>query len=142
LHQRIAGRAYEFFQCRDGWGDALGDWLSAEREVVSKPAVELSEQDGGFTVAAALPGIEAKDITVDITPQNVVIKAASEHWRAQDKGQVHRCEFTAGEFFRCLSFPKAVDTAKAKANYQNGMLKITAPIVPEPKAKRVSIEAA
>jgi hypothetical protein len=52
LHQRIARRAYEFFQCRAGWGDALGDWLSAEREVVSKPAVELSEQDGSFTVAA------------------------------------------------------------------------------------------
>jgi len=76
LHQRIARRAYDLFRSRDGWGDAFGDWFSAEQELISKPAVELRQQDGTFTVAAALPGVDAKDITVDITPQEVVIKAA------------------------------------------------------------------
>jgi hypothetical protein len=61
LNQRIARRAYDLFLGRDGWGDAFGDWLSAERELVWKPAVELREKDGTFTVAAALPGVEAKD---------------------------------------------------------------------------------
>jgi HSP20 family protein len=142
LHQRIARRAFEFFQGRNGWGDAFGDWLSAERELVWKPAVELREQDGSFTVDAALPGVDAKDITVDITPQDVVIKAATEHKHTEDKGQVHRCEFTAGQVFRSLAFPKAVDTTKAKAEYQNGMLHITVPIAPEARAKRVDIKAA
>src|SRR5579859_6634096 len=96
VHQRIARRAYDLFRGRDGWGDAFGDWFSAEQELVSKPAVELREENGTFTVAVALPGIDAKDITVDITPQDVVIKAASEHKHIEDKGQVHRCEFTAG----------------------------------------------
>ena len=41
LHQRIARRAYDLFRGRDGWGDAFGDWFSAEQELVSKPAVEL-----------------------------------------------------------------------------------------------------
>ena len=142
LHQRIARRAYEFFQSRDGWGDMFGDWLSAEQELVSKPAVELREQEGSFTIAAALPGVQAKDITVDITPEDVVIKAATEHRHTEDKGQVHRCEFAAGQFFRSLPFPRAVDAAKAKAEYQNGMLSITVPIAPEAKAKRVDIKAA
>ena len=109
---------------------------------MSKPAVELREQDGTFTVAAALPGVDAKDITVDITPQDVVIKAATEHKHTEDKGQVHCCEFTTGQFFRSLSFPKAVDAAKANADYQNGMLNITVPITPEARAKRVEIKAA
>ena len=142
LHQRITRRAYEFFQGRDGWGDAFGDWLSAEQELVSKPAVELREQAGSFTIAAALPGVEAKDITVDITPQDVVIKAAAEHRHTEDKGRVQWCEFTAGQFFRSLSFPKAVDSAKAKAEYQNGMLNITVPIAAGTKAKRVDVKAA
>ena len=43
LHQRIARRAYDLFRGRDGWGDAFGDWFSAERELVWKPAVELRE---------------------------------------------------------------------------------------------------
>ena len=142
LHQRIARRAYDLFRGRDGWGDASGDWLSAETELVWTPAVELCEKDGTFTIAAALPGVDAKDITVDITPQDVVIQAVTRHKHTEDKGQVHRCEFTAGDVFRSLTFPKAVDTAKAKAEYQNGMLNITAPIAPETRAKRVDVTSA
>src|ERR1044071_7610979 len=95
LHQRIASRAYDMFRGRDGWGDAFGDWLSAERELVWKPAVELREKNGAFTIAAALPGVDAKDIRVEISPKDVVIQAATEHQHTEDKGQVHRCEFTA-----------------------------------------------
>ena len=142
LHERIACRAHDLFRGRDGWGDAFGDWFSAEQELISKPAVELREQDGTFTVAAALPGVDAKDITVDITPQDVVIKGATEHKHTEDKGQIHRCEFTTGQYFRSLPFPKTVDATKAKADYQNGMLNITVPIAPEVRAKRVDIQAA
>lgn len=142
LHQRIARRAYDLFQGRDGWGDAFGDWLSAERELVSKPAVELREKDGTIAVAVALPGVAAKDITIDITSQDVLIKAVTERTHTEDKGQVHRCEFTSGEYFRSLPFPKAVDAAKAKAEYQNGMLNITVPIAAEARAKKIDIKAA
>ena len=71
-----------------------------------------------------------------------MIQAASEHRHTEDKGQVHRCEFTAGQVFRSLSFPKTVDATKAKADYQNGMLNIIVPIAPEARAKRVDIKAA
>lgn len=142
LHQRIARRAYDLFLGRDGRGDAFSDWLSAEKELVWNPAVEFREKDGAFTVAAALPGIDAKDIMVDITPQDVAIKAVTEHKHVEDKGQVHCSEFTAGQVFRFLSFPKAVDTTKARADYQNGMLTITAPIAPEAGTKRVAVKAA
>ena len=142
LHQRIARRAYDLFRSRDGWGDAFGDWLSAEQELVWKPAVELREHDGTFAIAAAMPGMDAKDISVDITPQEIVIKAATEHRHTEDKGQVHRCEFTAGDVFRSVAFPKAVDATKANAEYQNGMLNITVPIAPEARAIRADIQAA
>jgi HSP20 family protein len=142
LHQRIARRAYDLFRGRSGWGDAIGDWLSAEDELISKPMVELREQDGAFIVAAALPGVDPKDIAVDITPQDLVIKAATEHQHTEDKGRVHQCEFAAGQVFRFLSFPRAVDTARAKAQYQNGMLNITVPIAVESRAKRVTVKAA
>ena len=142
VHQRIARRAYDLFRSRDGWGDAFGDWLSAEQELVWKPAVEVREHNGAFAIVAALPGVDAKDISVDITPHEVVIKAATEHSHTEDKGRVHCCEFTAGQVFRSLAFPKAVDAAKAKAEYRNGMLKITAPIAPEAHAVRVGIKAA
>jgi len=142
LHQRIASRAYALFCSREGWGDAFGDWISAEQELVAKPAVEVRENDGTFTISAALPGVEAKDITVDITPQDVVIKAVTVHEHTEEKGQIHHCEFTAGQIFRSLPLPKAVDATKAKAEYQNGMLNITVPIAQAARAKRVDVKAA
>lgn len=143
IHQRIAQRAYELFRGRGAlWGDPWADWFSAERETVWKPAVELREKDGTFTVEAALAGVEPKDMMVEITPQDVVIKAETEHTHSQDKGQVHQCEFVAGRLFRSVHFPKPVDVAKAKAEYRNGLLIVTAPIVPEAQAKRVEIKAA
>ena len=142
LHRRIANRAYDLFLGRNGWGDAISDWLSAERELVWKPAVELSEKDGTFTVKAALPGVDAKDVSVDITTDGVVIKAETEHTHTEDKGQVHRCEFTSGQLFRSLSFPKPVETKKARAEYHNGMLTITAPVAADARATRLDVKAA
>lgn len=137
LHQRIARRAYELFQSREGWGDAVGDWFSAEQELASMPAVEVREQDGTLAITAALPGVEPKDITVDITPREVLIKAVTEHTHAEDKGQVLRCEFTARQFFRSLPLPEPVDVTKAKADYQNGMLNISVPIASAATGHRV-----
>jgi HSP20 family protein len=143
LHQRIAERAYAFFRDRNGAdADAFGDWLMAEREVVWKPAIEVREQDGAFVVHAALPGVDAKNIEVDVTPQDVVIKADTEHVHAKDDGPVHRCEFASGEVFRSIELPKPIDTAKVKADYQNGMLRITAPIAAEAQARRVAVTTA
>lgn len=143
LHQRIAERAYALFRGRNGVGaDPFGDWLSAEQELVWKPATELREQDGTVTVLAALPGVEAKDIEVDVTPLDVVIKAGTTHSHTEDKGTVHRCEFVAGGAFRSIGLPKAIDTAKVKADYQNGMLRITAPVAAEAQTRRVQVSVA
>lgn len=68
--------------------------------------------------------------------------AAAEHKHEEDQGHVHRCELTAGEVFRSLTFPKAVDAARAKAEYQNGILNITVPIAPATRLKPVDVKAA
>lgn len=143
VHQRIAERAYELFRGRGTlWGDAWDDWFTAERETVWKPAVELREKDGTFTVEAALAGVDLKDMIVEITPQELVIKAATEHSHSEKRGQIHQCEFVAGQLFRSVHFPKLVDPAKAKAEYRNGLLTVTAPIASQAQAKRLDIKAA
>ena len=99
------------------------------------PAIEVREQDDAFTVLAALPGVEPKDIHVDVTPNDVVIKAETAHAHNGDKGEVHRCEFVPGEAFRSIGLPKRIDMAKVKADFHNGMLRITAPIAAEARAQ-------
>ena len=141
MRGRIAARAYELFRQRDGVpDDSTADWLTAERALVWKPAVELRETDGTFTVVAALPGIETKDVSVDVLPEGVVIKAASTHSCSDTKGHVHQCEFATAELFRSVHFSKPVEVAKAKAEYRNGLLTVTVPAARAVPAKPVPVK--
>jgi HSP20 family protein len=143
LQQAISRRAYDLF--RNGgtlWGGALTDWLTAERELVAKPAVELRQENGQFEVLAALPGVEAKDLDVQITPEDVLIKAETTHEHAADTGTVHVCEFESGRIFRSIHFPEKIDPDSAKAEYRNGMLRLTAAIAKAATAQKVEIKAA
>jgi len=143
LHQRIADRAFSLFLERNGgWPDPLADWLEAEHELVWKPAIEVREQDESVTVTAALPGVEPKDVHVEVTPGDVVIRAETEHTHAKGRGRVHWSEFTAGQVFRSVSLPRAIDTAKDKADLHNGILRVTAPIAPDAQRRQVEVTAA
>jgi HSP20 family molecular chaperone IbpA len=140
IRSRVEQRAYELFRRRGGGSDPTADWLAAEQELLWKPAVELREKDGVFTVVAAVPGVDAKDVSVDVSPEGVVIKASATTRRSSTEGQIHHSEFTSADLFRSVQFPGAVDPARAKADYRNGILTVTAPAVPA--AKRVNIKAA
>ncbi len=144
LHQAIRQRAYDLFSRNGGTlgGGALTDWLSAERDLVSKPAVEVRQKDGQFEVIAALPGLEAKDLDVQITPQDLLIKAETMHEHTSNTGTVHRCEFDRGKIFRSIHFPEKVDPNSVRADYRNGMLHLTAAIAKAAIAQKVEIKAA
>jgi HSP20 family protein len=145
LHQAISQRAYDLFRNSGmAWGNTLTDWLTAERELVSMPVVELRQTDGGFELQAALPGMEAKDLDVQITPEDLLIKAESTHEHTTDKGTVHLCEFASGKIFRSVHFPAKVDPSTAKADCRNGMLHVTVAVakVVAATAQKVEIKAA
>jgi HSP20 family protein len=143
LQQRIRQRAYDVFRRRgEAWGGAFSDWLTAERELVWKPAVALREKDDQFEVLAAVPGVEATDLVVHVTPGDVLIQADVNHRHAPDKGVVHLCEFEGGRLFRSVHFPRAIDPAGVKAEYRNGMLRLIAPVAAAVPARTVEIQAA
>jgi HSP20 family protein len=143
MHQRIAQRAYELFRGRGTlWGDTFADWFTAEREIAWRPPVELREKDGTLTIVAALAGVAPKDITVEITSQDLVIRAETRQTENKDVGQVHQSEFVSGKLFRSMHFPKPIDATKAKAEYENGLLTVTAPVAAVAQPKRLDIKAA
>ena len=129
LHHEISQRAYDLF--RNGGmrlSGALEDWLNAERELVWKPAVELRRKDNQFEVLAAMAGVEPKDLDVRVTPEDVLISANIEHEHAAEEGAVRVCEFSGGKLFRAIHFPEKIDPNSVKAEYRNGLLRLTAAI--------------
>jgi HSP20 family protein len=142
LHERIMKRAFEIF---DGSGQIFGrdleDWLQAERELVWKPAIELEEKEKELRLQLATPGVDPKDIDIEVTPEYILVKAEAHHEHKEDKGQVHICEFTSGNMFRSIHLPKKIDPDKVKAEFKNGMLSLTAEIAKEAQARKIELKA-
>ena len=142
LHNTISRRAWDLFRKRgDLWGGPLADWFNAERQLVWKPAIELRQKDNQFEVLAATPGVEPKDLDVQITPEDLLIRADIDHEHTAEEGAVHVCEFNGGQLFRSIHFPEKIDPDSATAEYRNGMLRLTASIAKR-AAQKVEITAA
>jgi HSP20 family molecular chaperone IbpA len=92
-------------------------------------------------VWAATPGVEGKDLDVQITPNDLLIQAAINHRHTTDEGDVRMCEFTGGKLFRSVHFPEAVDPNSVKVEYRNGLLRLTAAIA-KVQPTKVDIRAA
>jgi HSP20 family protein len=142
LQDRIMRRAYDIFNGNGIFGRDLDNWLQAEREMVWKPAIELEEKDNQFVLRVGVPGVDPKDIDIEVTPEDILVKAEVRHEHRETQGKVHVCEFEAGNLFRSVHLPKRIDPEKVKAEFKNGMLSLTAVIAEESRTRKVEIEAA
>src|SRR5919204_6723888 len=84
MQDRIMRRAYEIFEQNGSMlGRDLENWSQAERELVWKPAFELSEKDGRFQLEAAISGVNPQDIDIEVTPEDIIVKAETRHEHAE-----------------------------------------------------------
>lgn len=103
------------------------------------PAVDIFERDGSIVLTAELPGVDPKD--VDIRVENNVLSLRGERkFDSETKREdYHRVERAYGSFIRSFTLPNVVDTEKIKADYKDGVLKVTLPQKEEAKPKQISI---
>lgn len=143
MHEQIMRRAFEIF---DGnghtYGRDLDDWLKAERELVWQPAIELEEKENKIQLQVAVPGVEAKNIEIEMTPEEVLVKAEIRHEHEKDKSNVYACEFATGNLFRAVRLPKKIDPDSAKAEFKDGMLRLTADVARESQPRKIAVEGA
>jgi len=143
LQNRIMHRAYELFEQNGShFGNDLGNWIRAEREMIWKPPMEIRESDKEIVIEAAISGIDPKDIEIEATPEDMILKAETCHDHAHKEGTVHLCEFESGKMFRYMQFPKRINPDKVKAEVKNGLLRITAEIAEEARVRKIKPEAA
>jgi HSP20 family molecular chaperone IbpA len=143
MENRIMERAYDIFR-RNGsdFGKDLDNWLAAERELVWKPAIELTEKDNQFEISVAVAGIDPRDLDVEVTSEHLLVKGDKKTEKKEQKGQVHTRELQTGSLFRSIQFPKKVDPEKVKAEIKNGLLTVVAPIAEEAKSRKLNVQAA
>ncbi len=102
------------------------------------PRVDIIDSDDTITVKAEIPGVSKDDLDISTTENTVTIRGRTSHEFSEEKGDYFRAEMSRGEFSRTIALPSPIDSEKAKANLENGILELTLPKAA--KAKRHSIE--
>ena len=102
--------------------------------------IDVNETDGVYQLKADIPGVDKKDIEIDIDGNVVTICARKERHDAVKEGdRVVRQERFWGESRRSISLPSAVDQSQAKASYDKGVLSLSLPKKASESTSRLQI---
>jgi HSP20 family protein len=128
--------------------DFFGDFPLArrwEREAgalapdMFSPAVDISETEKDVKVCAELPGLDEKDVTVEIDESALTIRGEKKEEKEEKGRNWYRREQSYGSFHRVVPLPASVESEKAKANFKKGVLTVTIPKRDEERASRKTI---
>lgn len=104
------------------------------------PSVEMDETPEEIHLKLEVPGLEAKDLEIQVSEDSVSIAGERKsESKTEEKGMV-RSEFHYGKFERIVPLPVHVQNDKVKAEYKNGILTLTLPKSEEEKHKVVKVE--
>jgi HSP20 family protein len=118
--------------------DGFRSRLPAVFQARNVPPMNVSETEGHFTVALELPGMDSKDINIEIMGNQLQI-SGERKWEEEKKGkEFHRVESQYGSFARSLTLPEnlRLDRESIEATFKNGILEVKVPkLEPTPTAK-------
>ena len=136
--------AREMMSLRDAmdrlFDDAFTRPLSI-RDNWSVPAVDMYQTDDEIVVKAALPGIKADEVQINITGEVLTLKGDVQQNQEMEEKAWHLREQRFGSFERSIALPTDVVADKAKAEFENGILTITLPKADEVKPKTITVKA-
>lgn len=101
----------------------------------SMPAVNIRENDKSFTLDLAVPGIDKKDLKIDINEDVLTISSESKNETEESREGYKRKEFSYSSFCRSFYIPENVNREKIEANYKDGILNVELPKMEEDKTK-------
>ena len=106
------------------------------------PAMDIVEKDAAFEVTAELPGLDVKDIDVQLANGMLTIKGEKQEEKEEKTKGRYVSERRYGSFLRTLQIPGSVDSEKIEASYKSGVLTVTLPKSPEAHKKEKTIPVA
>ena len=118
----------------DFWGRDLFDKNEFSTTV---PAVNINEGAEEFNIELAVPGIDKKDINIEVDNGLMTVSYENKSENEQNKKEYYKKEFNYHSFSRTFSLPDSVNTDQIKATYKDGILHMSIPKKDEAKQKPV-----
>ena len=103
------------------------------------PAVDVYENKEDIIIKAELPGVEKKDIKVDVNGGVLTLKGERNHEKEVKEEAFYRRESVYGKFERSFKLPDGTDSDKIKADFKDGILKVSVPKTEGKLPKQITI---
>ena len=116
------------------------------KQLVREPLIDVIDHPDSVEVLAEMPGVDKKDIDVNVNEHSVAISAEQKHEvkEEQEKKGYYFHERSFQKFYRSIPLPSEVIPEKTNAEFKAGILKLTLqkkkPVQPETKGFKVELK--
>jgi HSP20 family molecular chaperone IbpA len=107
---------------------------------VFMPAVDILENQNEIVILADMPGVEGKDVDIDLREDVLSIRGAVSPVEDEKEVSVYR-EYNWGDYFRQFTLTEVIDQGKITAKMDDGVLRLTLPKKERVKPKKIQISA-
>ncbi len=104
------------------------------------PTVDMTEDESSVQVTAELPGMDEKDIEINLTKDSLTIKGEKKTESENKDKESYFLERSFGSFTRVLPIAADVDPDKVEAVFKKGVLNITMPKLVKEKKEQKKIK--
>jgi HSP20 family protein len=104
-------------------------------------ALDMYQTDDAVVVKASLPGVKPEEIDISVTGDMLTIKGETKSEHEVKEENYFRREMRYGSFSRTVPIPVSVQSDKAEAVFENGVLTLTLPKAEEVKPKAIKVRA-
>jgi len=112
------------------------DWTGIENNVYFPVDVRAEKDD--FIITAFLPGVKSEDLNIQVVNETVSIQGEIKP-RGDNSEDYLLQECPVGKFVRTLTLPDPLNSAKAEASLENGVLTLRVPKAEEARPKMIKV---
>ncbi len=118
-------------------------WGGSDRFLPSSsfaPEMDISEADNNFELRMDIPGMEAKDLDIQVHGNTVTVSGQRKEEKEEKGKTFHRIERRSGSFSRTVTLPCDVADKEVAAEYTNGVLTVILPKCEESRPKKIAVK--
>ena len=105
------------------------------------PRINAWVGEDGLIVSAELPGADPDELDISINGDMLTLSGTRNGEELPESAEYYRRERGYGEFTRSLNMPFKVDVESVEASFENGVLKLELPRLPEDKPKKITLKS-
>jgi HSP20 family protein len=115
------------------------DWPRWRQEKLTPP-VDIAESENEVTVRAELPGMDPKDLDVQLVGNQLTLAGEKKDSSEQRGENYYHSETRFGSFRRSITLPEGIDSEHVEADYANGILTLRMKKTKPTQTKKIEVK--